>query len=321
MRSNLPARLMKVALGVAFLMLAGKFTAYVLTGSSAILADAAESVIHLAATSVAAFSLWYASQPADPSHPYGHGKIAFFSAGLEGGLIFIAASYIIYTAVNALIQGPELRNLGIGLAITGVLTTINLALGLALVRVGRASGSIILTANGKHVLTDMWTSLAVLVGVAIVWLTDIIWLDPVVAIAAGLNIISSAIGLIRRSYGGLLDEADPAMTRRIMVCLDRAKQAGRIADFHQLRHREADAVLWVELHMLLPSDMTVDEAHLRVTEVEQSIKDLCPGLSVHLTTHIEPDSHTTHHPAGHPDLPDPLDPTTERRKKTRRKKS
>ena len=321
MRSNLPARVMQLSLAVAFVMLGGKITAYLLTGSSAILADAAESVIHLAATSVAAFSLWYASQPADRDHPYGHGKIAFFSAGLEGGLIFIAATYIIFTAVNALLEGPELKNLGIGLAITGVLTLINLALGLTLIRVGRASGSIVLTANGKHVLTDMWTSLAVLVGVLIVWLTDIVWLDPVVAIAAGLNIISSAISLIRRSYGGLLDEADPAMTQRIVDSLDRAKQAGRIADFHQLRHREADAVLWVEMHMLLPSDMTVDEAHERVTEVEQSIKALFPGLSVHLTTHIEPDSHTQHHPGGHPDLPDPLDPAAEdgRRKKKRRK--
>ena len=289
-------------------MLAGKITAYVLTGSSAILADAAESVIHLAATSVAAFSLWYASQPADRSHPYGHGKIAFFSAGLEGGLIFIAATYIIYTAVRALIHGPELKNLGLGLLITAFLVLINLALGLTLVRVGRASGSIILTANGKHVLTDMWTSLAVLAGVGVVYLTDLLWLDPIVAIAAGLNIIASAVALIRRSYGGLLDEADPAMTQRIMDCLDRAKDNGRIAEFHQLRHREADAVLWVEVHMLLDADLTVDEAHLRVTEVEQSIKGLFPGLRVHLTTHIEPDSHVQHHPGGHPDLPDPLDP-------------
>jgi len=301
---------MQVSLGVAFLMLAGKSIAYYLTGSSAILSDAAESVIHLAATSVAAFSLWYASQPADRDHPYGHGKIAFFSAGLEGGLIFVAATYIIVIAVTALIRGPQLQNLGIGLAITAVLALINLSLGLALIHVGRTSGSIILTANGKHVLTDMWTSLAVLVGVFVVWLTDIVWLDPVVAIAAGLNLVSSAVGLIRRSYGGLLDEADPAMTRRIMDCLEKAREGGRIANFHQLRHREADAVLWVELHMLLPGDLTVDDAHLRVTEVEQSIKALFPGLSVHLTTHIEPDSHTRHHPGGHPDLPDPLDPTT-----------
>jgi cation diffusion facilitator family transporter len=164
-------------------------------------------------------------------------------------------------------------------------------------------------ANGKHVLTDMWTSLAVLVGVAVVWLTELVWLDPLVAIAAGLNIIFSAVGLIRRSYGGLLDEADPAMTRRIVECLESAKREGSIIDYHQLRHREADAVLWVELHMLLPCDLTVERAHLRVTEVEHSIQQLFPGLSVRLTTHIEPTSHTQHHPGDHSEVPDPLDPS------------
>jgi len=307
MRSNLPTRVMQLSLAVAFLMLAGKLTAYSLTGSNAILADAAESVIHLAATAVATFSLWYSRQPADAGHPYGHGKIAFFSAGLEGGLIFLAASFIIWSGVVALIRGPELQRLGTGLLITGFLALINLGLGLTLIRVGRTHGSFVVVANGKHVLTDMWTSLAVLVGVSVVWLTDLVWLDPLVAIAAGLQIIFSAVGLIRRAYGGLLDEADPLMTQRIVDRLERARQNGRIDDFHQLRHREVDAVLWVELHMLLPSDMPVAEAHQRVTEVEQSITELFPGLTVHLTTHIEPTAHVEHHPGGHPGLPDPLD--------------
>lgn len=312
MVANMPSRVMQLSLAVALLMLVGKLAAFLITGSSAILSDAAESVIHLAATAVAAFSLWYSRQPADRDHPYGHGKIAFFSAGFEGGLIFLAASYIIWTAIAALIQGPELHRLGTGLLITGALAVVNLALGLTLIRVGRKHGSIVLVANGKHVLTDMWTSLAVLVGVAVVWATDLLWLDPLVAIAAGLNIIASAVGLMRRAYGGLLDEADPAVTQRIVECLDRATAAGRIDGYHQLRHREVDAVLWVELHMLLPSDMPVDEAHSRVTEVEHSITGLFPGLTVHLTTHIEPASHTDHHPAGHPGLPDPLDPTSTR---------
>jgi len=295
MASNLPSRVMQLSLAVAFLMLAGKLSAFFLTGSSAILSDAAESVIHLAATAVATFSLWY-----------------FFSAGFEGGLILIAAGYIIWTGVAALIQGPELHRLGTGLVITGALALINLALGLTLIRVGRNHGSVVLIANGKHVLTDMWTSLAVLIGVSVVWATDLVWLDPVVAIAAGLNIVASAVGLMRRAYGGLLDEADPAVTQRIAECLEKAKEQGRVEGYHQLRHREVDAVLWVELHMLLPSDMPVDEAHGRVTEVERSITDLFPGLTVHLTTHIEPTSHTDHHPAGHPDLPDPLDSSSSR---------
>lgn len=297
---------MSASLAVAVLMLAGKITAYFITGSTAILSDAAESVVHIAATAFAAFSLWYSSRPADSLHPYGHGKIAYFSAGFEGAFILIAALYIVYEGVHALIAGPELQRLDWGLAITAALALINLALGLFLVYEGRKHNALILVANGKHVLTDMWTSLAVVVGVFLVWVTDILWLDPAFAIAAGLNILVSGFKLIHGAFYGLLDEANPAHTKTIVDALDQAVASGAISDFHQLRHRESNDALWVEVHILVPGDITTSEAHRRVTEVEETIHASLPRNRLVITSHIEPNHHAKHHPAGHPGLGDPL---------------
>ncbi|MBX7257705.1 MAG: cation diffusion facilitator family transporter [Candidatus Hydrogenedentes bacterium] len=294
---------------VAVLMLAGKLTAYFITGSTAILSDAAESVVHLVATSYAAFSMWYAQLPANRRHPYGHGKIAFFSAGFEGALILTAALFIVYEGVVTLISGPELRQLGVGILITGGLGVINLILGLSLVWVGKRKNAFILVANGKHTLTDMWTSLAVVGGVTIVWATmqmgkPILWLDPAVAIIAGLNIMVTAGVLIYRSCRGLLDEADPAHTRLILNALEEASQDGRIVGFHHLRHRQTDNTMWVEVHMLVPGDTTTAVAHRNVTQIENAIVGLFPECHVHVTTHVEPDVHDADHPGGHPDLMD-----------------
>lgn len=298
---------MGLSLAVAVLMLVGKLTAYYISGSTAILSDAAESVIHLFATGIAAFSLWYSRQPSDPNHPYGHGKIAYFSAGFEGALILTAACYIIYASIQDLIVGPELRNLGMGLAITAALAAVNLALGAFLVMVGNTHNAFVLVANGKHVLTDMWTSAAVVAGVGLVLLTGIVWLDPVVALLAGLNILASAVRLMRKSFAGLLDEADPKSTQQILECLQRATSEGLLSGFHQLRHRNADDIVWIEVHMLVPNKLSVQEAHSRVTTVEDRIDALFPKHTVHVTSHIEPQAHHRAHPEGHPLLNDPFE--------------
>jgi cation diffusion facilitator family transporter len=297
---------MGTSLGVAVLMLVGKVVAYNISGSTAILSDAAESVVHIVATGVAALSLWYARQPASKQHPYGHGKVAYFSAGFEGALILSAALYILFVSARALIFGPELRNLGIGLAITAALALVNLMLGLFLVYVGKRQNALILVANGKHVLTDMWTSVGVVGGVAIVWMTGIVWLDPVVAIAAGLNILYMALALIIKSFRGLLDEAEAACSEKLLACLTDAVNNGTIAGYHQLRHRLSNDVLWIELHMLLPGDEALREAHRRVTLVETRIEEEFSGYQVHVTTHIEPYRHHIAHPAGHAGLNDPF---------------
>ncbi|MBI5091643.1 MAG: cation transporter [Candidatus Hydrogenedentes bacterium] len=301
---------MRVSLGIAVLMLVGKLTAFFITGSTAILSDAAESVVHIVATSYAAFSLWYARRPANERHPYGHGKIAFFSAGFEGALILSAAIFIVYEGALALIRGPQLKELGMGILITGGLGLINLALGMSLVYLGKKRNELILVANGKHTLTDMWTSAAVVGGVTIVWVTiqahrPMLWLDPAIAIAAGLNIMYTAGSLIYRSCRGLLDEADPANTKLILETLEAATREGRISGFHHLRHRHSNDTMFVEVHMLVPGELTTTDAHNRVTQIEETIRNLFSEYQMYVTTHVEPTLHDQGHPGGHPGLRDP----------------
>ena len=286
---------MRWSLGVAVLMLVGKGAAYALTGSTAILSDALESVVHLAATGVAGFSLWYASQPPDRDHPYGHGKIAYVSAGLEGALIIVAAVIIVWTAVTDLLYGASVQSLGWGLSITAALGLINLVLGLGLIRVGRRTNALVLVSNGQHVLTDMWTSLGVLVGVGVVYATGLTWLDPVVALLLGANIVWTGGGLIRRAYGGLMESVDGREAEAVLGVLDAALAEGLIDGHHRVRHRRVNDQVWLEQHLLMPDDLRLDEAHARATEVESRQTALFPQARVQITSHLEPTSHE--HPA------------------------
>ena len=206
---------MWVSLAVGFLMLGTKVLAYGMTGSAAILSDAAESVVHVVAVSFAAYSLWLSRKPPDPTHHYGHEKIAFFSAGFEGAMIVLAAVYIVYASIHRLIAGPKLENLGAGALLVLVAGLINGALGGYLVWVGNKHQSLILEADGKHVLTDCWTSLGVIVGLGLTMLTGWLRFDPVVAILVALNILWMGSKLIRQSIGGLMDEVDPIVESQI----------------------------------------------------------------------------------------------------------
>lgn len=291
---------------VSFLMLAGKITAAYLTGSTAILSDAAESVIHLFATGFAGFSLWYAATPPDPDHPYGHGKISYFASAVEGTLILIAAAGIAWTAVHDLIAGAELQQLDIGLYLIGGLTIVNLVLGQYLIRTGRRTNSIVLVSNGQHVMTDMWTSLGVVVGVGLVWLTGIRWLDPAVGLLVAGNILWTASRLLRRSVHGLMDEADPEATRALLDELSSAVDEDLIAGVHQVRHRRSGDQVWIEYHLMFPGDMPIHEAHARSHEVEDRVDALFPDEEVHVTAHLEPRRHDEAHPDEHREPADPL---------------
>ncbi|QXD16122.1 cation diffusion facilitator family transporter [Rhodocaloribacter litoris] len=297
---------MAASLAVSFLMLAGKMTAYFITGSAAILSDAVESVIHLFATGFAAFSLWYAVRPPDAGHPYGHGKIAYFSSGFEGGLILIAAVTILYSAVRALIEGPALRQLDVGLWILAGLTLVNLGLGLALVYVGRRHRSLVLEANGRHVLTDMWTSLGVLAGVGLVALTGRTWLDPLVAVAVAVNILWTGVRLVRQAVSGLMEAADAGDTQKILSVLDRAVADGLISGYHQVRHRRVNDQRWIEYHLLFPETLSITEAHDRSHVVEAAIAREFEGAEVFVTAHLEPEAHAAAHPEDHTEPADPL---------------
>lgn len=289
---------MAASLAIAFVMLAGKLTAYALTGSTAILSDALESVVHLAATAVAGFSLWYAAQPPDRAHPYGHGKIAYFSSGLEGALILVAAVAIVWTAVLDLVHGPEVERIGIGLLITAALALVNLVLGVGLIRVGRRTNAIVLVANGHHVLTDMWTSLGVLVGIGLVWATGLVWFDPLCALLVGSNIVWTSGRLIQDAYGGLMETADPEATERVLAVLDEAVDEGLIDGHHHVRHRRVNDQVWIEQHLLLPDALRLDQAHERATAVETRQRGLFPESRVQVTSHLEPTTHD--HPSDAP---------------------
>ena len=277
---------MRLSLAVGLLMLAGKWYAYRITNSAAILSDAAESVVHVVAVAFAAYSLWLSLRPADRSHPYGHDKISFFSAGFEGLLIVAAAVYIIYEALTRWLEGLELRNLGAGLGWIGAAATVNLALGLFLVWRGKRSRSLILIANGKHVLTDSWTSLGVIVGVVLVLWTGWKPFDPILAILVALNIVWSGWNLVRQSISGLMDESDPDIHERLVDLLD-DETSRRQLEYHALRHRNSGVGLWIDFHLLFPAETSIEVAHREATAIEAAIQSSLPG-PVTVTTHLEP---------------------------------
>lgn len=298
-------RAITISLLASVLMLVGKWLAYLLTTSVAIYSDAAESVVHIAATGIAAFSLWYATRPADPDHPYGHGKIAFFSAGFEGALILLASLSIIWSAVSQFIGEPELTRLGVGVAITAGLGLLNLALGLYLITVGRRHGSRVLIANGQHVLTDMWTSLGVVLGVLAVWWTEIAWLDPLVGLAVSAQIAFGGARLIKQSYDGLMDRTDPEVARELLQLLEAGVTEGLVEQYHALRHRMVGDDLFIDVHLLLHGELSLDTAHARITQMEGRIRDAFAGHRVTVSTHPEPVDHAGAHPVGHPEGPPP----------------
>jgi cation diffusion facilitator family transporter len=269
--SRAPQLAMRLSLAVGFLMLATKVFAYWMTGSAAILADAAESVVHVVAVSFAAYSLWLSRKPPDPSHLYGHDKIAFFSAGFEGAMIVLAAVYIVFESIRRLIAGPKLENLGAGALLVLAAGLINGALGGYLVWVGKRHGSLILEADGRHVLTDCLTSFGVLAGLSLTMLTGWPRFDPMVAVLVAVDILWMGSKLIRQSIGGLMDEVDPitqARIRRLLV--EMTSEAG--VQFHGLRHRNAGSTNWVEFHLLFPKDTSLESAHGLATKIEERIQ-------------------------------------------------
>lgn len=288
MNKDKSAQMFAIRLSFAFgmLMLAIKWYAYHLTGSTAILSDAAESIIHVIGVGFAVFSLWYSFQPADEAHTYGHHKINYFSAGFEGALIILAAIFIIFISIKRLIFGIEISNLDKGTYFTFSASVINLFLGGYLVWKGKKSNSIILIANGKHVLTDSWTSFGVVGGLLLTWLTGWLPFDPIVAIAAALNILWSGGKLVRQSIGGLMDEGDKSVSDSIKKLLDKETSTGGL-EYHQLRFRESGNVLWIEFHLLFPKGTLLEDAHNIATKLESSIK-INLNAQANITTHLEP---------------------------------
>jgi len=277
---------MQVSVGIGFFMLFMKMTAYFLTGSSAILSDAIESVVHILAVVFAAYSLKLSVKPPDSKHMYGHDRISFFSAGFEGAMIITAALFIIYEAIYRWLGGLHLENLGIGVFFTAFSTIINGGLGWYLVRKGKEYHSLVLVANGKHVLTDSWTSLGVIIGLILTMMTGWLPFDPILAILVALNILWTGGRLLRQSIGGLMDESDPETDAKLRGSLDGFSQKFNIS-YHGLRHRNAGNRLLIEFHVLFRDDVSLHTAHERATIIEDELHRLFPG-PVEIISHLEP---------------------------------
>lgn len=276
---------MTLSLVVGLIMFVMKIGAYLLTGSVAILSDAAESIVHVAAVSFAAYSLRLSYKPADESHLYGHAKIAFFSAGFEGAMIILAALYIIYESVHKWTAGLSLENLGLGTGLTAAAAVINGGLGAYLIWLGRRKNSVILEANGKHVLTDCWTSVAVLTGLGLVLVTQWLPFDPICGVLMACNILRTGIALMKSAFFGLMDQADPEVQRQLTEIFER-EAVRRKVTFHQLRHRNLGDAHWVEVHLVFPDGTSLRDAHRTATGIEQLVEsNLKPRAYV--TTHLE----------------------------------
>lgn len=297
-RSDLDKREMnlaiRISLGVSLLLLALKGYAYYLTNSAAILSDVSESVIHIFAVSFAAYSMWLSLKPADKDHLYGHEKIGFFSAGFEGAIIIVAACYIFYKSIYKILSGLVVENIDVGIEFILVVVIINLLLGIYLIKKGRRYKSIVLEANGKHMLTDCWTSVAVVVALVLIKFTGWTICDPIFAMVAALNILWMGSKLIKKSVSGLMDRADKDLHRKIAAIITQETSA-RNLEFHNLRHRESGSKVFIEFHLLFPKDFLLSTAHEMACEIESTLQ-VSLDRETDVFTHLEPlDSHDTTH--------------------------
>jgi cation diffusion facilitator family transporter len=263
-----------------------KTLAWWLTGSVGLLSDALESLVNLAAALLALWMLRLAASPPDKDHPYGLSKAEYFSAGIEGALIVLAAAGIIVTALPRLAAPQPIEMAGPGLALNFAATGINFAVALILLRAGKTHRSITLEADGRHLMTDVWTSVGVLAGVALVFATGWLVLDPLVALAVAGNIVWAGLGLMRRSVSGLLDAAIPQadLDEIAKIFAEYSRRYG--ISFHALRTRRAAARRFVSFHLLVPDEWSVARAHQLSEEIEERIRELIEGATI--DTHIEP---------------------------------
>lgn len=280
-----PTRFAWMSIAAAVTTIALKLSAWALTGSVGLLSDALESLVNLVAAVVALIALTVAAQPADDDHAYGHGKAEYFSSATEGILIFVAALGIIAAAINRLVHPQPLERLGLGLGISVLATLVNLGVALVLLRAGKQHRSITLEADAHHLMTDVVTTVGVLIGVGAVSITRWEWLDPVVALAVGLWIVKTGVSLVARSLQGLLDAGVPKDQRvKLVELLDGYRADG--VQWHALGTRVAGARVFVTVHVLVPGTWTVQRGHDLCEEIESRIRHTLGMATVF--THLEP---------------------------------
>jgi cation diffusion facilitator family transporter len=281
-------RLIAISLsfGIGFILMSSKFYIFHLTQSSAVFSDALESIINVVASAFAAISIWVAAKPPDAEHPYGHGKIEFFSAGFEGALIIIAAIGIFITGIDHILNPLELPHLGIGLTLLAVTGLINLFLGIVLVKVGHRTSSLTLIADGRHILTDVYTSFGVILGLGLVHITGWLWLDGAIACIVGINILAAGAKLVIRAFAGLMDSSDPNILDEISALLNAHRKKYWI-DIHQLRAWSSGNHVHMDFHLVLPRDFSLIETHNEIKEIERIMTNQFDGRASVLV-HTDP---------------------------------
>jgi cation diffusion facilitator family transporter len=285
MKSKSLKRYAWLSVGAALCTIVLKAFAWRLTDSVGLLSDAIESFVNLAGALMALGMLSVAARPADDSHAYGHTKAEYFSSAFEGVLILVAAIWIAMEAVERLTNPRPIGSVSIGLAVSALATAVNLATARILMRVGRESKSIALEADAHHLFTDVWTSIGIIAGVGLVWVTGWLWLDPTIALLVAANIVWTGWHLARRSAAGLMDASLPgAELKQIEAILAAYRQQG--LEFHALRTRQAGSRAFVTMHVLVPGAWTVQQGHEWSERIEADLRRALPG--VHVTTHIEP---------------------------------
>ncbi len=278
-------RLIYLSVAAALLTMGLKFTSYWLTGSVGLLSDAVESIVNLIAALVALFAVWYAAQPADQHHPYGHEKVEYFSSGFEGALIILAACAIAWHAIDRLIHPGPIEQLGLGITISLIAAGINGVVGWQLIRVGRAEQAIILEADGHHLFTDVWTSVGVALGLVIVMTTNWLWLDAVIGLCVAAHILFTGGKILKRSFDGLMDTALPEEDlARLRAIIEAKLQPGMT--YHALRTRQSGTRRHADFHLLVPGQMSVTDAHAVADALEAALVEQWPRMIV--TTHLEP---------------------------------
>ncbi len=274
---------LSIAAAIATILLKG--AAWWWTGSVGLLSDALESFVNLAGALMALWMLTLAAQPPDEKHAYGHSKAEYFASGFEGLLILVAALAIAHTAIDRLLHPQALEQVGVGLAISVVASLVNLGVARVLLAAGKQYGSVALKADGAHLMTDVWTSVGVIAGVAAVALTGWLWLDPILALIVATHILYTAWHLIRDAAAGLMDAALPEeFLGSLESTLLPHRQQG--IGFHAIRTRQAGTRAFISLHVLVPGEWSVQRAHELAEQVEEDIRRAIPGA--HVTTHLEP---------------------------------
>ncbi|MFN3874411.1 MAG: cation diffusion facilitator family transporter [Flavobacteriales bacterium] len=283
-RSNV--RLQGLVLGAGAVLMALKFIAWRITHSNTILSDALESIVNVAAGAFTLYSLALAAKPRDREHPYGHGKVEFISAGVEGGLVVAAGGIIIWRAVAALLRGHHLHALDAGIALTALAGCANLAMGLALRKRGRAVGAQPMVARRAHRLSDAWSTAAMLCGLILIRLTGLLWLDQAFAMAFAGYIMATGLRILRRSVAGIMDEADLELAARVIAHLQEARRPQWI-DLHNFRTMKHGRVLHIDCHVTLPWYYSLEQAHGEIADIERLVSGR-EGNEVELFIHMDP---------------------------------